>query len=119
MSVVLLTGDLAVISRVAGAAETANAPVYAASTAAQAVLHCHRERSQLLIIDLSTPELDVKKLIETLTELKDYAPRVVAFGPHVHQEKLAAAREAGCDKVISRGQFFSQLDAIVRRDTAR
>jgi hypothetical protein len=39
--------------------------------------------------------------------------RVVAFGPHVHEERLAAARNAGCDEVVSRGEFFARLDAIV------
>ena len=40
--------------------------------------------------------------------------RVVAFGPHVHEQRLAAARDAGCDLVVSRGQFFSQLETILK-----
>jgi len=39
---------------------------------------------------------------------------VVAFGPHVHEERLAAAREAGCDEVLSRGEFFARVNAIVQ-----
>jgi hypothetical protein len=31
----------------------------------------------------------------------------------VHEEKLAAARAAGCHQVMSRGKFFSDVDAIV------
>jgi DNA-binding NarL/FixJ family response regulator len=92
--------------------------VRAYSSAAQAVHNCGLENPQLVIIDLATAELDVKKLIESL-QLNDSVPRVVAFGPHVHEEKLAAAREAGCDDVISRGQFFSQLDAILPRGAAK
>jgi hypothetical protein len=33
----------------------------------------------------------------------------------VHEGLLAAAQGAGCDEVLSRGQFFAQLDGIVRR----
>jgi hypothetical protein len=39
--------------------------------------------------------------------------RLIAFGPHVHEEKLAAARTAGFDLVISRGKFFSDVEAII------
>jgi CheY-like chemotaxis protein len=114
VAVVLLTGDLTVISRVEGAARMWNLPVRAVSSAAQAVLNCSLEKPQLLIVDLATAEFDVKKLIEAL-HLNDGVPRVVAFGPHVHEEKLAAARAAGCDEVISRGQFFAQLQSILSR----
>jgi DNA-binding response OmpR family regulator len=118
VSVVLLTGDITVISRVEGTAKMWNIPVRAFSSAAQAVLSCSQESPQLLIIDLATTELDVKKLIEALPQLNACVPRVVAFGPHVHEEKLVAAREAGCDEVISRGQFFAQLHAILSRHVA-
>ena len=43
-----------------------------------------------------------------------HSVHVVAFGPHVHEERLAAAREAGCDVVVSRGKFFAELDAILK-----
>jgi hypothetical protein len=39
-------------------------------------------------------------------------PRVVAFGPHVHVDKLAAARAAGCE-VMSRGQFLTQIGDVL------
>jgi hypothetical protein len=32
--------------------------------------------------------------------------RLVAFGPHVDAETLAAARRAGADRVLARSQFF-------------
>jgi hypothetical protein len=43
------------------------------------------------------------------------ATRVIAFGPHVHEDRLAAARAAGCDSVLSRGQFFSQAENVLGR----
>jgi hypothetical protein len=42
-------------------------------------------------------------------------PRVIAFGPHVHEERLQAARKAGCDEVVSRGQFFAQVEGMLAR----
>jgi hypothetical protein len=51
--------------------------------------------------------------MEQLLALGDGRPQVVAFGPHVHETLLVAAEAAGCDLVLSRGQFFSRLDEIV------
>jgi DNA-binding response OmpR family regulator len=72
------------------------------------------EGADLIILDLSVPSLNVKSLIEQVKAAPANPPRIVAFGSHVHVEKLAAARDAGCDEVMSRGQFFAQLDAVVR-----
>jgi CheY-like chemotaxis protein len=114
MAVVLLTGDLTVISRVEGAAKMCGEQVRAFSSAAQAILHCGLEGAKLLIVDLGSPSLNVKALVETLQQTTTGPPRVVAFGPHVHAERLAAAREAGCDEVVSRGAFFARIDAILQ-----
>jgi DNA-binding NarL/FixJ family response regulator len=118
VAVVLISSDLTVISRVEGAAKICNAPVRTFSSAAQAILSCSTDSPRLLIIDLATAAFDLNQLIETLPQLNENVPHVIAFGPHVHQEKLAAARQAGCDEVISRGQFFSQLSAILSRYAA-
>ena len=87
--------------------------VRAVSNAAQAMETIQAENASLLIVDLSVPALDVAALIEQLRLRDATATRVIAFGPHVHEARLAAAREAGCDEVVSRGQFFSQLDTLV------
>jgi hypothetical protein len=58
-----------------------------------------------LVLDLETPGLDVAGVIAALPGVN--RPRVVAFGPHVHTAKLEAARAAGCDAVLTRGQISS------------
>jgi DNA-binding NarL/FixJ family response regulator len=54
-------------------------------------------------------------LAEAVARLKAQspAPRIVAYGPHVHEERLAAARAAGCDEVLSRGQFTRELPRLI------
>jgi DNA-binding response OmpR family regulator len=113
MTVVLLSSDLTVVSRVEGAALGAGKKVRAVSNAAQAVEAIKAENAGLVIVDLAAPALDIAALIEQLRSGDAAATRVVAFGPHVHEARLAAALEAGCDEVVSRGQFFSQLDRIL------
>jgi len=42
-------------------------------------------------------------------------PRLVAFGPHVHRQRLDDACAAGADEAISRGELLGSLPALVRR----
>ncbi len=41
------------------------------------------------------------------------AGRIVAFGPHVDDDALAAARSAGADVAVPRSQFFRDPAALV------
>ena len=58
--------------------------------------------ANVLVIDIGRPGS-----VDALPALR--GRRVVAFGSHVDRELLAAAREAGCDEVLPRSQFFSRL----------
>lgn len=118
MWVVLFSGDLLVISRVQNAAAAIGVTVQPVNSIPQAVSKCAELRSSLIIADLTAPALDIGKLVNELRagqveKAADFPPRVIAFGPHVHENRLAAAREAGCDEVLSRGQFFRQIEVIL------
>jgi len=115
MAAVLLSADLMVVSRVQGAAAQRGVVVSSVASVLAAVDRCATERADLLLVDLTTPTLDISQLVAQLKSAIAQPPRVVAFGPHVHEARLDAARQAGCDEVISRGQFFSQVDAILGR----
>jgi DNA-binding NarL/FixJ family response regulator len=115
MSIVLLSADLMVVSRVEGAGAKAGTSVRAVSTAAGAVEACRAASAAILVVDVGTPSLDIGSLVRDVKSTVGAAARVVAFGPHVHAERLAAAEQAGCNEVVSRGQFFAQLDEILRR----
>ena len=115
MTVVLLSGDLAVLSRVEGAASDIGQRVRSVSTESQAVEFCEENNAKILIVDLSMPSLDLAGLVSQLKTNENSRTRIVAFGPHVHEQRLVAARAAGCDLVVSRGQFFSQLETILKR----
>jgi len=75
---------------------------------------CAESLPSLVLVDLTAPALDIAALVVEMKAL-DPRPTIVAFGPHVHEALLAAARAAGCDQVASRGQFFAQLDGILRQ----
>jgi DNA-binding response OmpR family regulator len=114
MTVILVTRDLSVVSQVDGAAAHMGGKAHTVSNESDAVARCVREAADLIVVDLNAPSLDVKSLVEQVKATVSSPPRIVAFGSHVHEEKLAAAREAGCDEVMSRGQFFARLPSVLR-----
>ena len=62
----------------------------------------------LVVVDLARPgALDAVAVIVG----RAGHPRVVGFGSHVDTELLDAAREAGCDEVLTRSTFFARLAA--------
>lgn len=115
MAVILITEDLAVLSRVEGAAQTCGLPLRSFAGVTQTLADgSWDETVKLLIVDLATPSLNLKDLMDSLSHISSTRPRVVAFGPHVHTERLTAARDAGCDEVMSRGEFFARIGKIMQ-----
>jgi DNA-binding NarL/FixJ family response regulator len=113
MDIVLLSNDLMVVSRVSGAAAASGAVVRVAANATAAISLLSARAAELVVIDLGLPALDLESLISDIKADSMHPAQVIAFGPHVHADRLAAARSAGCDTVLSRGQFFAQADAVV------
>jgi DNA-binding NarL/FixJ family response regulator len=113
MEVVLLSNDLMVVSRVSGAAASSGAVLRVAGSAAAAIAHLDERTANLVVIDLGLPAIELEPFISSVKTDGEHSARVIAFGPHVHAERLAAARSAGCDAVLSRGQFFAQVDALM------
>jgi hypothetical protein len=114
MRAILVSIDLIVVSRVEGAAAKVGGTVQVTSNISAAAECMSGEGAEIVIVDLGSSIEDIKAQVTTLKSATSPSPRVVAFGPHVHENRLAAAREAGCDVVMSRGQFFSQIDSLLR-----
>ena len=113
MAAVLLTANLMVSSRAAGAAEQLGVVLQGASSPEQAISFCRAQPMSLLLIDLELPSLDTAALVGQLRALDQPPQTIVAFGPHVQEAKLAAARAAGCDHVLSRGQWHAQIEELL------
>ncbi len=69
--------------------------------------------SRVLIVDMRLPGLNVGALVSAVRDCREETLPIVACAPHVHEAKLSAAREAGCDAVITRGQLDRELGEIV------
>lgn len=113
MTVWYLTDDLMFSSRVLSHAERAgHAVIMLASPAMLADRIQQADSPQLVIIDLSVPGLEIASLV---TAVRAAAPgaHILAYAPHVHVDKLAAAQAAGCDQVMSNGQFDRSYAGIL------
>ena len=76
---------------------------------------CGREHIDLVVLDLSLASLDIGECTRQLRTLALPPDRLCAFGPHVHTERLAAARAAGCDEVIHRGGLVQRVRELMDR----
>jgi hypothetical protein len=71
--------------------------------------------TRLVLVDLQ-----VSGALQAVQALSDRpaGTRIVAWGPHVMEEALAAARAAGADVVLPRGAFVKALPQLVADATA-
>lgn len=113
--VVLLSQDLMLSSMLTGPAHRAGWQLVSCrswtaltDTIAQAQAADHDVR--LVVIDLSLPGLELTA--ESVSQLHAHSIATVAFGPHVHRDRLAAATAAGCQRVWSRGQLHQHADEL-------
>lgn len=113
--VVLLGCDLMMTSTVRSAASSAGLVLHCAASAEEAsdVLRAHQ--GARLLVDLSG-EVGIEQLSKIFSE--EELQRSVAFGPHVHEQLLDAARQCGIGTVMSRGQFHHQCSAILRESAS-
>ena len=119
MLIVFLTTDLVFPSRVAGVAAKVGARMETAISES-ALLETLRETESadsLVLLDLSA-EIDPAQLVAALKAQSPPPRAIIAFGPHVHEAKLTAARAAGCNVVLSRGQFDAQIGTILEQFAA-
>jgi CheY-like chemotaxis protein len=112
-AVLALMDDLMFLSRVREAARGAGVELRAARDRA-AVMAGLREGARLVLVDADSTRVPWAK---TVASVRDDAPpsrvRIVAFVSHVHADLAAAARAAGCDRVLARSAFVRELPGLL------
>ena len=116
MAILMLSADLMFASRVAGAAERIGTTLH---TAASPEMLLERlvtaEPGALIVIDLTIRGFDPRHWVPLFRKAAHPPSAILAYGPHVQEGLLAAATEAGCDEVFTRGQFNARMDEILGR----
>lgn len=111
--VLLLTTDLLLASRIQTAAAGAGVSLQSVLSVDQLAMIWRTAPVTGLLLDLEHPGLHLNELLPRIPRRDQYW--VVAYGPHVHQQRLDAARAAGCDEVLSRSRLDRDLPDVLRR----
>lgn len=114
MPVYYLTGDLLFSSRVSGAASNLGVDLQIVGSLEKLLEHAaEASECKLVLIDLTLATLDVATAVAAVRERFPTA-RIVAYGPHVQEQRLQSAVDAGCDEVLARGQFDREFGRLLR-----
>jgi DNA-binding NarL/FixJ family response regulator len=110
--VLFVSSDLVFASRVNAAAASLGVSVLQvadpAALPAKITANC-----RLALIDLTLEKMNLPAAVKAIRAGAP-AARVVAYGPHVDEAALADADEAGCDQVLTRGQFNKQYAELLQ-----
>ncbi len=106
-SVVMLSGDLMFASRVRSAATQAGLEFLFGGQLPDGDLDSVR----YVVLDLSTRSSLAGSIAGQCAERCPEA-KLIAYGPHVHVDRLDAARQGGIETVMTNGQFNSQLGGL-------
>lgn len=117
--ILLLSSDLMITSQISAAAGDANAglQILPNISAFEKALEASpsvddQQQPPLVILDMGTRNLDLTTVVAAIRGSLPNSP-IVAFGPHVNESMMRGAAEAGCDRVMSRGEFVANLSDIV------
>jgi CheY-like chemotaxis protein len=110
----LLSDDMMFTSRITGTARDLGLTIKTARAMDVLKTIVQSERPACIIVDLANPGLAISDLCGWLAATCSPAPRVVAYGSHVDAETLKRARDAGCDMVLPRSKFVTELPTKLR-----
>jgi CheY-like chemotaxis protein len=109
-----VTKDLFFASRITAAARGMGAAMHVVPSIEELAAAPVDADCSLVLLDLDTPGVDLAAVVAEARRRGESGLPVIAFGSHVHEARLEAARQAACDLVLTRGQFDRQATEILR-----
>jgi len=111
-TLLFFSDDLMFSSKISGAAAQQQKTLKCVSSLAAFKEQLAAASNSNVIVDLSCPAADPAAVVAIVREQPQHG-KVVAFGAHVQAGRLAAATTAGCDLVLTRGQFNAQVEQVL------
>jgi hypothetical protein len=111
----LLSRDLIFTSKVTGTASALGHRVVVAGNVALTSAILAKWTPVVVFVDLAAGDLVTMANLAAYREIVPSGTPFVAFGSHVDTQSLADAAAAGCDPVMPRSRFTSELPALIRR----
>jgi hypothetical protein len=110
----LLSRDLIFTTKVLGTAQSLGYHIQVAGDIQSAHLAIERLCPQVVFVDLTAGELVAHESLSDYLKLAGPDVWFVAFGPHVDEAALATAKLAGCQVVLPRSKFASDLPRLMQ-----
>ena len=117
--ILLVSPDLLATSRIAALARPVSARLETIRSLDETP---HAGPFDIVLLDLQSLAGDAavlvakaSKIVESQKASSGRGAKVIAFGPHVHKERLADAEAAGADAAVSRGELLGSFPGLVRR----
>lgn len=107
------SADLIWATKIKSAADALGVPARPVRNAEMLAARLGDCQVRALLVDLEAAETAIA-LITQLRGSTAAAVRVVAYGPHVAVEAMAAAKAAGADVVMARGTLQARLPAVLQ-----
>ena len=105
--------DLFFASKLSGTARQLGITVEFASSR-EALLDGTKAGPDLVVADLDAAAVDAIGVARELHGAREAnLPRMIAFGSHVHGARLASARAAGYDEVLTKGMLAARIPQIL------
>jgi DNA-binding NarL/FixJ family response regulator len=71
-------------------------------------------KPDVLLIDLAAPALDSVNAIKAIKEGDSKGTVIIGYIDHTREDIMTAARAAGCDQVLSKGEFARRLPEFLQ-----
>jgi DNA-binding NarL/FixJ family response regulator len=111
MAIVAFVSDLMFRSKIDVAARAAGRPLTYAGAGDPAAAVAG---AAMVLVDLGHRTLDPIQVIAAIRAASDVP--IIAFGSHVDEARLAAARDAGAGEALPRSTFSKRLAELLRRE---
>jgi DNA-binding NarL/FixJ family response regulator len=71
------------------------------------------QKPDVLLIDLASPKLDAINAIKEIKAGENKGVTCIGYVDHTREDLIEAARAAGCDQVMSKGEFARRLPELL------
>lgn len=111
MKILAAIHDLMFSSKVTASAR--GRPIEWLKRGSKVVEQVSASRPDVLLIDLASPQLDAVNAIREIKGGDCKATTVIGYVDHTREDLIEAARAAGCDQVMSKGEFARRLPELL------
>ncbi len=111
----LLSRDLLFTSKITGTARELGHRVLVAGNTALASEMIGQWHPKVVFVDLSAGELVSLPALAAYRAQTGPEATFIAFGSHVDTDALAVAKAAGCDPVLPRSRFTTELVELIKQ----